>query len=138
MTIDTRDFGTIDIEKDTVYHFTQPIFGFEEFTDYVVLQDDEIGDSIIWLQSTQNPVLCFILLDPSGVKDFSPVLPEGSDKLLGKEDCFCWVIANVAEEVKNTTVNLKSPVFLNPVTHQAAQIMLESSYPVRHPIMKGE
>ena len=137
MKMKTRDFGEIDVEEATIYHFSQPIFGFEEFTDYVALQDDEVGDNIIWLQSAQNPQLCFILLDPSGIPDFTPVLPAGSDKLVGDGDCFCWVITVVGDSVKDSTVNLKSPVFLNPVTHQAAQIMLESDYPVRYPIMKA-
>ena len=47
------------------------------------------------------------------------------------------MITVVGDSVKDSTVNLKSPVFLNPVTHQAAQIMLESDYPVRYPIMKA-
>lgn len=137
MRINTRDFGEIDVDEAAIYHFSQPIFGFEEYTDYVALQDDEVGESLLWLQSAQNAQLCFILLDPSGIAEFQPVLPAGSDKLLGEEDCFCWVITCVGVNAKDSTVNLKSPVFLNPVTHRAAQIMLESDYPVRYPIMKA-
>lgn len=136
MKIDTRDFGQIDVDEATIYHFTQPIFGFEEYPDYVAIQDEELGDNIIWLQSVQNQHLCFILLDPSGIPNFAPVLPAGSDKLIGDGDCFCWVITVVGAQAKDSTVNLKSPLFLNPVTHQAAQIMLEDDYPVRYPIMK--
>ena len=138
MTILTRDFGEVDVDEELVYHFSQQIFGFEEYTDFVALQDDEVGESIIWLQSVQNPRLCFILMDPSGISpDFVPVLPENSDKLLGEGDCFCWVITVVSENVKDSTVNLKSPVFLNPQTHLAAQIMLEGDCPVRYPIVKA-
>lgn len=137
MNIKTRDFGQIDVDEATIYHFSQPIFGFEDYTDYVALQDDEVGENIIWLQSVQNPQLCFILLDPSPIAEFAPILPEGSDKLLGEGDCFCWVITVVAENLEESTVNLKSPVFLNPVTHKAAQIMLDSDYPVRYPVMKA-
>ncbi|MEG0778913.1 MAG: flagellar assembly protein FliW [Oscillospiraceae bacterium] len=138
MIYSTRDFGEVEIAVEDVYHFSQPIFGFEEYTDYIVLRDEEIGDSIVWLQATKNPGLCFILMDPSGFSSFfNPELPEGSDKLLGDGDCFCWVIAVIPQNVKDATVNLKSPVFLNPETHKAAQIILESDYPVRFPLNGG-
>ena len=137
MKISTRDFGKIDVDESQIYHFTQPIFGFEEYREFATLEDEEIGESILWLQSTQNEMLCFILVDPSGISGFEPVLPEGSDKLIGNNDCFCWVITVVGENVRDSTVNLKSPIFLNPITHQAAQIMLENDYPVRYPFMKA-
>ena len=60
MIINTRDFGEIDIQNDKVYHFTQPIFGFEEFTEFVILHDEEIGD-LVHLHEYQN-----ILLDKIG------------------------------------------------------------------------
>ena len=118
-------------EKD-VYHFTQPLFGFESYTDFVILNDKEIGENIIWLQSVQEKELCFILMDPSGMSaSFSPELPADSEKLLGNGDLLCWVVAVVPQNFKDSSVNLKSPIFINTATHQAAQIMLESDYPVK-------
>ena len=138
MIINTRDFGEIDVQTENIYRFSQPIFGFEEFTEYVILHDEEIGENIVWLQSTQNPGLCFIMMDPSGLSaDFTPVLPAEAHKLLGEGDCYCWAIAVIPQNVKESTINLKSPVFLNPNTHLAAQIMLEGDYPVRFPLTKG-
>lgn len=138
MIISTRDFGEIDVREDTIYRFSQPIFGFEDFTEYVMLHDDEIGENIVWLQSVQNPGLCFIMMDPSGIaEDFSPVLPAQFDELLGEGDCFCWVIAVIPKEIRDSTVNLKSPVFLNPNNHVGAQVMLDGDYPVRYPLQKG-
>ncbi len=137
MVIKTRDFGEVEISETEVYHFTQPLFGFEEYTDFVILHDEEIGENIIWLQSVQEPGLCFILMDPSGMSaTFAPELPAGSDKLLGEGDCLCWVVAVVPQNFRDTSVNLKSPVFINTKTHLAAQIMLEKDYPVRFFFLK--
>jgi flagellar assembly factor FliW len=137
MLIKTRDFGEIEVSEESIFHFTQPIFGFEEYTKYAILQDVEIGDHIAWLQSLQNSELCFILIDPSGLSDiFNPVLPQGSVRMLGEGDCFCWVIAVITENLNESTVNLKSPIFMNAETRLAAQIMLDADYPVRHPIMR--
>lgn len=137
MLIKTRDFGEIEVSEESIFHFTQPIFGFEEYTKYAILQDVEIGGHIAWLQSLQNPELCFILIDPSGLSDiFNPVLPQGAVRMLGEGDCFCWVIAVITENLSESTVNLKSPIFMNAETRLAAQIMLDEDYPVRHPIMR--
>ena len=138
MTIKTRDFGTVEISEEKVYHFIQPLFGFEQYTDFVVLHDEEIGESIVWLQSAQEPQLCFIMMDPNVVAEgYSPELPSEFDSLLGEGDCFCWVVAVVPEDFRESTVNLKSPVFLNPENKRGAQIILEGDYPVRFPITKG-
>ena len=137
MKIKTRDFGQIEIPESEIYHFTQPLFGFEEYTDFVILHDDEIGENIVWLQSVQEPGLCFILVDPSGMSDiFEPELPDGSEKLLGDGICLCWVVAVVPQNFKDTSVNLKSPIFINTETHLGAQIMLEKDYPVRYFFLK--
>lgn len=137
MKLNTRDFGEVNVPEADVYHFTQPLFGFEEYTDFVILHDNEIGEHIIWLQSVQEPGLCFILMDPTGMSDaFAPQLPEGSDKLLGEGDCLCWVVAAIPQDFKNSSVNLKSPVFFNTATRLAAQILLESDYPVRFFFLK--
>ena len=137
MKVKTRDFGEVEISESEIYRFTQPLFGFEEYTDFVVLHDDEIGEHIIWLQSLQEPGLCFILMDPSGMsEDFVPELPVGSEKLLGEGSCLCWVVAVVPQEFKDTSVNLKCPVFINSETHLGAQIMLEDDYPVRFFFLK--
>ena len=138
MKISTRDFGEVEIQEENIYHFSQPIFGFEEDTDYITLYDKEFGDSIVWLQAVKNPQLCFIMFDPGTLSaDYSPVLPEGSEKLLGEGDCYCWVISVIPQSVKDATVNLKSPVFINSQNHLAAQIILDGDYPVRFPLTKG-
>ena len=138
MKVKTRDFGEVEISESEVYHFTQPLFGFEDYTEYVIIHDEEIGEHIIWLQSLQEPGLCFILMDPSGFADaFSPELPLGSEKLLGEGSLFCWVVAVVPQNFNDSTVNLKCPVFINSATHMGAQIMLEKDYPVRFFFLKG-
>ena len=138
MTIKTRDFGTIEISENMIYHFTQPLFGFEQYTDYVILHDEEIGENIVWLQSVQEPQLCFIMMDPNAVtENYTPSLPAEFDNLLGEGDCFCWVVAVVPEDFRESTVNLRSPVFLNANNNLGAQVILEGDYPVRYPIAKG-
>jgi Uncharacterized protein conserved in bacteria len=138
MKISTRDFGEVEIKEENIYHFSQPIYGFEEVSDYITLYDKEFGDGIVWLQAVKNRELCFIMIDPATLSsDYHPELPEGSESLLGEGDLFCWALAVIPQSVKDATVNLKSPVFINPQNHLAAQIILDEDYPVRFPLMKG-
>ncbi len=137
MNIKTRDFGEVEVSETEVYRFTQPLFGFEDYTDFVILNNQEVGENIVWLQSIQEPELCFILIDPSGMP-LAFELPAEADKLLGGGDCLCWVVAVIPQDLRDATVNLKCPVFFNPQTRLAAQIMLEKDYPVRFFFNKEE
>ena len=137
MKYDTRDFGEIDINETEILTFVQPILGFEEYTRFAMLHDEDVGDSITWLQSLENKDVCFILVDPTPMSSvFQLKLP---DAPLGEGDCLCWVICTLRGDVKKATVNLKSPIFVNPSNQTAAQIMLEQDYPIRAPLFeRGE
>jgi len=138
MKIKTRDFGEAEVGSESVFHFAQPIYGFEDYRDYAVLHDPDFGEGIVWLQSIDEPGLCFILVNPDGLgMGYSPALPEEIQVLLGDGKMFCWVIAVIGGNVRESTVNLKSPVIMNPNSRLAAQVILESEYPVKYPLMKG-
>jgi len=128
----TRDFGEMNIEDSRVLDFVQPPFGFEAYHKYALIYDKEIGESIVWLQSLEEPSLCFLMMDPSSLAPyFQPRLPAGAEKMLGGDVCDCWVMMSVPGKVSEATVNLKSPVFINMTENRGAQIMLEQEYPVR-------
>lgn len=136
MEIETRDFGTLDIDEQEIIEFKRPIYGFDEYTKFVLLCDPEIGEHFTWLQSIEQPHLCFILVDPTVVPvTYSIEVPQEAVELLGEGDFVCWNIAVIPEDFKNATVNLKSPILINPQTHQAAQVILEQDYPIRAPMM---
>lgn len=48
MKIETRDFGVLEIEEEHVIQFSQPIFGFEEYRRFVLVNDSNMGDGICW------------------------------------------------------------------------------------------
>lgn len=134
----TRDFGEREIPDSKVIVFKQPIFGFEDYTRYTLIFDEEIGEQIVWLQSLEEPGLCFLLFNPSTFNNFyKPEISEEDEKLLGAGDYACWTVLALKENFNDSTVNLKSPVIINTTSGIAAQIILEQAYPVRHPILEG-
>lgn len=139
MEIITRDFGTICTSPDEVIEFCQPILGFEKETKYVLLGDTEIGNHFSWLQSIDNPELCFVLADPDLVDpNYKANIPESVTKIVGSTHCECWLIAYIPDNFANATVNLKSPILININTRQAAQVVLDQKYPIRHPLMENK
>jgi len=139
MKIRTRDFGEITIDPEAVIRFKLPIYGFEQFSDFTLISDPDLGESIVWLQSVQDPDLCFILVDPKlALEDYSPKLSGDVEKLLcskGIESPEIWAIAVIPQEFRNSTVNLKSPIIIDMSSKCAAQIILDEDYPIRYPLL---
>jgi flagellar assembly factor FliW len=134
----TRDFGEREIPDSKILIFKQPIFGFDDYTRYTMIFDEEIGEQIVWLQSLEEPDLCFFLFDPSTFGDFyKPEITEEVEKNLGTGEYACWVVLSVKEDFNDSTVNLKSPIVINTATGVAVQTILEQDYPVRHPVLEG-
>lgn len=139
MKIKTRDFGEMEVMQEDIVTFKMPIFGFENYSKFVFLSEPEISDHFVWLQSVEEAELCFILVSPDTVlPDYCPAVPGLVRENLGKGDYACWLMCVIAEEFKNSTVNLKSPVFVNPANNMAAQVILEEDLPIRFPLVRKE
>ncbi len=138
MTIATRDFGNIDISEDGILTFRLPILGFEEQKQFVILYDDEMGDALGWLQSIDDRDVCFIIIDPHTV--FDTYKPSIASSVLNKlelskqEDAVLRNLVVIPAQTGEATVNLKSPLVINPAKKLAAQVILEQDYSVRTPL----
>lgn len=131
----TRDFGPVELEDDKILTFVQPILGFETYKKYALLHDDELGVPFTWLQSLEEPGLCFILADPAALRaDYAPRLPATVAQTLGDGDCGCWVITAIPQNPRQATANLKSPVVVNPATRRGMQVVLDQDWPMRQPL----
>lgn len=130
MTCETRDFGQVEYNQNDIISFVQPPFGFDEYKDYIMLIDDEVSNSICWLQSIEDPQLCFILINTSCM--YSPEIPsEVNDKIsAGPKSIFG--ICVIKDDFKQSTVNLKSPIIINDENHKAMQVILAGDYKMKH------
>ncbi|WMJ82884.1 flagellar assembly protein FliW [Oscillospiraceae bacterium LTW-04] len=138
MTIETRDFGNIDISEDGILTLKLPILGFETQKQFVILYDDEMGDALGWLQSVDDKDVCFIIIDPHMVFDnYAPsVAPSVLTKLelSTQEDAVFRNLVVIHTQTGEATVNLKSPLVINPAKKLAAQVVLDQDYSVRTPL----
>lgn len=140
--IKTRDFDEIEVTSDEIITFPNGIFAFENYKKYIFICPLGTGKYPVWLQSVENPDLCFILFNPlefcKGYRitviddDLTPIELDNDD------DAQFFVIAVVPENHMDATVNLKSPIVLNTKNNKAAQIIVADDYPIKFPVFAKE
>lgn len=137
----SRDFGETEVDEASVFDFPNGIFAFESERKFALISPLGKDTYPMWLQSVENSELCFIVFDPSLLDEgYSVVLNESEKSILKVkegDEIRCLAIAKVPEDFKKTTVNMKSPIVINPNNNTALQVILPLDYPFRHPIYES-
>lgn len=141
MKVDTRVFGTIDIDDSKIIHFVGGIVGFPELTDFALIHDAEqdLSAPIKWLQSLQEPKFAMPVTDPLFIApDYNPVVEDELLKPINIEDpesILVLVTITVPKNIKDMTVNLQAPFVINADAKKACQIIVDTEkYPIKYPI----
>lgn len=143
MIIQTRDFELVEISEEDIIRFPDGILAFEETKDYVLLSGNEEGNPFLWLQAVHSETPCFIVINPYVIwHDYKPVIPPGALKKMqvtSVDFLRYLVIAVVPKNVREMTVNLRSPIVINSEKNIAMQVVLEQGgYGIRHPLFEDE
>ena len=140
MKVITKEFGEIVVENDDIINFSRAIYGFEDYTKFVILKDLP-EDDIMYLQSLEKPDLHFVLIEPYAIiPNYNPVITQEDIEALNipkdnVQDLKYVLIAVITEDIESSVVNLKSPIVLNPHNKNAIQAILQSQdYPLRYPL----
>ncbi|AZH31462.1 MULTISPECIES: flagellar assembly protein FliW [Paenibacillus] len=142
MIISTSIWGDIEVNDKEIYRFEKGVPGFEETTEFVLLDQDEAP--FYYLQSLQQKELSFVLVDPFiFYPEYEFELPDSEAEELGIEsNLVVRSILTLHEQVENSTINLLAPLVFNPDNRQAKQVVLyQSSYLTKHslqPIKEDE
>lgn len=135
--INTRDFGIIKVDDDAIFDFPDGIYGFEEVTKFAVFKNNIDDVSFLYLQSVQNPSPCFLVFEPWDL--YANYKPEPSREDLTAceadsiDDLIFLTIANIPSSIHELSINIKSPIVLNPKTRKGKQIILQNSdYTVKY------
>lgn len=138
--IKTLDFGEIECKEDDIITFKRSIYGFEDYRDFIILQDNP-EDDLFFLQSIEDEALHFVILDPVIIDaNYNPILSEEDFDLIKSEDgktenIKYLVIVAIKENIQESVVNLRSPIAINADTKKAIQtIVLNEGYNIRHPL----
>lgn len=137
MEITTRDFGTVQVEDDAIYEFPEGLYGFEEDKQFAIFAKSFEDVSFLYLQSVQSPVPCFFVFEPWDLcPGYQPLLSKEDMAACGVkniEELIFLVIASVPGSIEKLSINIKSPVVLNPKTRKARQVILQNpAYTARY------
>ncbi|MGR3178539.1 MAG: flagellar assembly protein FliW [Candidatus Anammoxibacter sp.] len=143
LTVNTNQFGEINVKPDNIITFVQPILGFDEFRKYVLIEDQKFFP-IQWIQSVENPELAFPIVNPGllNIKydiDIASTLIS-SLKLRNPDAVTIYTLLVIpSSRIDDVRTNLKAPIFINLEERLAVQVVYEDSkYPVRHFLFKGQ
>ena len=123
----SRQFGELDYDENMVIHFSDGLFGFEQFKNYIIVNEAD-SEPFRWLVSVENKDLSFPMLEPR------MILP-GYEGHIGN-DREIWVLAALNKNVEKSTVNLRSPIVIDRRSYEGQQIILDDeTLPFQFPLV---
>ena len=143
---ETSSLGRIFYEPEWAIEFPSGLPGFEDRRRFAAITLDESAP-LVFLQSLEDPALCFITLpvlavDPlyrlevSGEDLGHLGLPPAKQPRIGT-DVLCLTVVSIRES--GPTANLLAPVVVHLGSHQAVQaVATDSGYSHQHPLFPPE
>ncbi|MCI6810207.1 MAG: flagellar assembly protein FliW [Spirochaetia bacterium] len=129
MEIMTKAKGKMDISEENLLTIPEGLFGFEEYTKFALVDSDY--EPFIWLQSTENPNLAFLIVDPFLISSIYET--DIDDDTLAKigitrpEDIIIMTIVTVPNNGAPITANFQGPIVINKKNHQCMQVILNDN-----------
>lgn len=132
------ELETVQVSEEKVITFAEGVPGFERHHRYALLQDEKLAP-FFWLQSLHDPLVGFLVIDPSElVSDYEFDISDADvDQLQLEDPSQAWVlcILVVPEEIRAMTANLQAPLVVHPEKRLAKQIILtDERFPLRYPV----
>lgn len=141
--LNTRHFGVISCPEESILYFPEGLPAFEHARRFVAIEHP--ADSpVIFLQSTEEPALCFLTLPVEVVEpdyrlaaafeDLKVLGLDGSRQPVIGSDVACLAIVSAAGNCQ-PSVNLLAPIIVNLKTRVAVQaVRLDREYSHQHPV----
>jgi len=138
MKVNTKAFDEIDIDEKQKVFIPQGLFGFEDYTEYVIF--DAEHEPFYWLQSIKEKEIAFILINPFLFrKDYEANVTNEDLAEIGiksPDNALIFVIVTIPMDGSPMTANLQGPLILNKENMTGMQaILADSKWKTRHDIM---
>lgn len=140
LTITTARFGCVDVDANLIIHFPEGIIGFEKYQRYVVIQPDS-SDGFRWLQSLDDPILAFPVLEPRLFHpDYSPTISDADATFLEltpqTPSLLLTVVTVPAHNPREMTANLLGPLVINANTRKGKQVIVQNEeFTTKHRVL---
>ncbi len=146
LSAETRYFGTLPYEEDSVIEFPEGLPGFEDEHRFLPVEL-AAHRPLVFLQSLATPGLCFPALPVGAIDEHYRLRLDAADlaalgfaagtrPAIGR-DVLCLAIMSI--EANGVSANLLAPVVVNLATRRAVQAIAGGSgYSHRHPLAAAE
>lgn len=140
MQLQTTRFGQIAINPELIFTFPNGMPGFPDERRFALLNIGLDDTPFIWMQSIDNPDLCFLLVNPEAA--FNQYFVTNSDAeaeqlqfAQGDELQVLCIVTVPNGDLQQATVNLKAPLWFNSQSRLALQSIVDTdTYSTRHPL----
>jgi len=141
MILQTRYFGELDIKESEIIDFSRGLPGFNTLKRYILIDNEDENSPFKWLQSIDDQMLAFVLINPFAVKkDYEIKLDDETLGELGisdEKDVEVYSIVVVPEDMNKMTMNLQAPIIINTRNKRGKQLILDTDrYGVRHYVLE--
>ncbi|MDR0399368.1 MAG: flagellar assembly protein FliW [Treponema sp.] len=137
MKVQTKAYGSIEVEERQRIVFPQGLFGFEDLKEYVLLDAEK--PPFYWLQSVDQEQVAFVIINPFLIRpDYEVNISNEELAEIGvdaPEKALIFAIVTIPAEGP-MTLNLQGPLAVNRETRQGKQAVLsDSRWKTKHDIM---
>ena len=139
--IESTTFGAIEYKAHDVLNVPEGVLGFSHLQRFLLIEGQDF-EPFRFLQSIDEPAICFPLIDPLHVDaQYRLELKPEVRKELGfksPDEGLVYSVVTLAENPAETTANLYAPLVINTSNMRGSQIILfDSNYSVSQPLMKS-
>lgn len=139
ITIKSSRFGELTVPAETVIEFPSGIIGFPRHKSFVML---EHKPPFSWLHSVEDESLAFVVVDGLEFGSAYQLPPPVGDRMidLREDDEYAiLVIVTVRSDPRDTTANLKAPLFVNLRNRRGVQVIYDDArLSTRYPLWSDE
>ncbi|NMC61928.1 MAG: flagellar assembly protein FliW [SAR324 cluster bacterium] len=133
--IKSSRFGDLEVAKETLIEFPTGLIGFPKANTFIMIDHKP---PFSWLQSAEDPNLAFVVIDGfefGQAFDLKPPLGDKDCDFQPDDEYAILLIVTVRPDPRQTTANLKAPLFVNIRNRKGVQVIFDDSrYSTRHPL----
>jgi flagellar assembly factor FliW len=132
-------FGPLTVPADSIIEFPTGLIGFPAAKRFIMV---EHKPPFSWLQSVDDQTLAFVVVDGfefGKQLDLKPPTNDPHVSFKPEDEYAILLIVTIRPDPKQTTLNLKAPLFVSVETRKAVQVIYDDPrYSVRYPLWKDD
>lgn len=129
MEVKTKANGIVNVDEKQLVTFPEGLLGFEKYTKFALI--DSEYEPFIWLQSTEESNLAFLMIDPFLIcSEYEADIDDSALRNIGvdsAEDIIIMTLVTIPKDGSAITANFLGPVVINKKNRKCLQVILNDS-----------